>query len=167
MYTFGCKNSDNKIGILIAQLGTPDAPTGKALRPYLKEFLWDKRIIEKPRWLWWIILNLIILNVRPKRSAKLYARIWTEEGSPLLVYTKKLVEKLRLEYKDRDLMFRYGMRYGSNNISDAMKEMVDAGCQRVLVFNMYPHYSATTVGSNLDAVYDAAKNNRWVPSIKV
>ena len=86
---FGCKNYQNKIGVLVVNLGTPEAPTAKALRPYLKEFLSDPRIIEVNRMLWWLILNIIILNIRPKRSARLYSRIWTAEGSPLLVYTEK------------------------------------------------------------------------------
>ena len=111
--TFGCKNYQNKIGVLVVNLGTPEAPTAKALRPYLKEFLSDPRIIELNRVLWWLILNLIILNVRPKRSAALYSRIWMDEGSPLLIYTKKFTEKLRqkVQSDNSDIEVEYAMRY--------------------------------------------------------
>ncbi len=169
MQVFGCKNFENKVGILIANLGTPDAPTKKALRPYLKEFLSDPRIIEKPRWLWWIILNIIILNVRPKRSARLYQRIWTKEGSPLLVSTIKFTDKLRKKFQDdgKDVEVVFGMRYGSHNIEEALKQLVAKGCRRIVLFNMYPQYSATTTASNCDAVFDSLKKFRWVPSLKV
>lgn len=169
MQILGCQNFNNKIGILVAQLGTPDAPDKKALKPYLKEFLSDRRIVEKPAWLWWPILNLIILTLRPAKSAKLYERIWQDEGSPLLVYTKSIVEKLQssLHQEYSDLEVEYGMRYGSHNIETAINKLIKKGCRRIVVFNMYPQYSATTVGSNLDAVFTALKKQRWVPSLRV
>ncbi|MCL4145264.1 UNVERIFIED_CONTAM: hypothetical protein GTU68_042920, partial [Idotea baltica] len=127
-----------KIGIILGQLGTPNAPTAKALKPYLKEFLGDPRVIEKNRALWWVILNFIILKIRPKRSAKLYKRIWTEEGSPLLVYTKKQTELLREKFKDlSDIVeIEYGMRYGRDSIAEASQKLIDKGCSKILLFNI-------------------------------
>lgn len=169
MKCFGCKNTKDKVGVLVAQLGTPDSPTAKDLKPYLKQFLGDRRVIEKPRLLWWFILNFIILVVRPKRSAKLYKRIWSKEGSPLLVYTKKQTEKLEKELKlvDSDIEVTFGMRYGSNSIDDAVDNLLAKGCKRILMFNMYPQYSATTTASNYDAIFNALKKKRYIPTLKI
>ena len=168
-YCFGCRGSRDKIGILVAQLGTPEAPTAKALRPYLKQFLGDPRIIEKPRWLWWLILNLIILNLRPKRSARLYGRIWTDEGSPLMVITRKQTQGLaeRLQEYVGLVEVEFGMRYGQPSIESALEKLIAKGCSRIVLFNMYPQYSATTVASNYDAVFKTLLNRRWVPTLRV
>lgn len=169
MKTFGCKNLKNKIGVLIAQLGSPAAPTAAALKPYLKQFLGDPRIIEGNRALWWLILNGIILNTRPKRSARLYSRIWTEEGSPLVVITRKVAQALKTELQNTnpDIEVAYGMRYGEPSLESAVKDLIDKDCRRIVLFNMYPQYSATTVATNYDAVFAALLKNRWVPTLKV
>lgn len=168
--SFGCRGNQDKIGVLIAQLGTPDEPTGRALRPYLKRFLGDPRIIEKPRWLWWLILNGIILNVRPKRSAALYARIWSPEyGSPLLHYTKRAAEVIseRMRAVHPTIEVAFGMRYSSPTLEDAVDDLVARGCSKILLFNMYPQYSATTVATNYDAVFRHMLKRRNVPTLRV
>jgi protoporphyrin/coproporphyrin ferrochelatase len=166
---FGCNSKTEKIGVLLTQTGTPDAPTPKALRKYLAEFLWDPRVIEVNRVLWWLILNGIVLRTRPKRSARLYSRIWTDKGSPLMYLTKSLSEKLHtlIQAEFPDVQVTFGMRYGSNNLSDAFDALVAKGCTRILVFPLYPHYSATTTASSLDVVFKQALKKRWIPSIKV
>ncbi len=168
-FEFGCRGNQNKVGVLLAQLGTPDAPTAKALRPYLKQFLGDPRVIEKPRWLWWLILNCIILRLRPKRSARLYSRIWTAEGSPLLVITKQQTEALRQKLGDYQglLEIDFGMRYGSYSLESAIDRLIEKGCSKIVLFNMYPQYSATTTAANYDAVFKHLLNRRWVPTLRV
>ena len=166
---FGCKLHKDKIGVLVAQLGTPEAPTAQALRPYLKKFLGDPRVIEKPRLLWWLLLNCIILVVRPAKSAALYKRIWTEEGSPLEVYTKKQTEKLResLRQVHPTIEVEYGMRYSEPSLDKAIDTLIERGCSKILLFNMYPQYSATTVASNYDAVFTHLLKRRVVPTLRV
>lgn len=166
---FGCKNHPDKIGILLGQLGTPDAPTKEALKPYLKRFLWDPRIIEKPRLLWWLILNGIILLLRPKRSAALYKRIWMPEGSPLKVITERQTEGLeaRLKNLHPSIEVVYGMRYSSPTLTDAVDELINRGCKKILLFNLYPQYSATTVATNLDVVFPHLLKRRVVPTLRV
>ena len=148
-----------RIGILIAQLGTPAAPTAQALRPYLKEFLSDPRVIDLPRWKWLPILHLFILPRRPARSAKLYERIWTPDGSPLLIHSKAQVEGLqqRLGSQYRVIL---GMRYGQPSIATAMRTLAAEGIDRILVFSMFPQFSASTTGSLYDAVNQAATGRR-------
>ncbi|MCL4140785.1 UNVERIFIED_CONTAM: hypothetical protein GTU68_060343 [Idotea baltica] len=135
----GCRGDKDKIGVLVAQLGTPDAPTKKALYPYLKQFLGDPRIIEKPRLLWWLILNCIILPLRPKKSAALYARIWTDEGSPLRIYTEKQTELLeqRLKKVSSSIEVVHGMRYGGPSLPDAIDDLISRGCSKILLFNIH------------------------------
>lgn len=169
MSKYGCKNNTNKIGVLIAQLGTPESPTAEGLRPYLKTFLSDPRVIEKPRWLWWLILNGIILNVRPKRSAKLYSRIWMKEGSPLLVYTKSLTQKIQEKFSqisDR-VVVEFGMRYSKPTLEDSIDKLLKQGCETIVLFNMYPQYSGTTVAANYDAVLKHILKRRVVPTLQV
>jgi len=160
--------SPARIGVLLTNLGTPDAPTAKALRPYLKEFLSDRRVVDLPRALWWPILNLIILTLRPRRSAHAYAKVWTEEGSPLLVHTRRQAEKVR-ERLARDLgdevVVEFGFRYGQPSISSAIQSLIDQGARRMLVLPLYPQYSATTTASAFDAVFDEFKLWRCVPEL--
>lgn len=157
------------IGILLANLGTPQAPTKKALRPYLREFLSDKRVIDYPRWLWYPILYGIILNVRPKKSAQAYAAIWTEEGSPLLVYSRRVAEqlqaKLRAEWA-QPVHVALAMRYGQPSIQRGLAELRQAGARRFLILPMYPQYSVTTVGTIFDVVFDELKRWEWLPEIR-
>ena len=144
-----------RVGVLLTNLGTPDAATKQALRPYLKQFLSDPRVVEVPRVIWWLILNGIILNVRPARSAEAYQEVWTDRGSPLLYHLEDQVngvaERLRGEFGDQVLV-RGAMRYGRPSIPEVLQEMFDAGVQRLVVLPLYPQYSAATTGSTFDEV---------------
>ena len=153
--------------ILIAQLGTPDAPTAAAVRPYLRQFLSDPRVIEANRLLWWFILNFIVLVTRPKRSARLYKRIWTEKGSPLLVYTESFTNKLAQRFRDKNTHVVFAMRYGSPSIASAMDKIEALGCRSITLVPMYPQYSATTTASTYDAVFAEILKRRWVPTLAV
>lgn len=168
--SFGCKKYSNKIGILVAQLGTPDAPTKRALRPYLKQFLSDPRVIETNRALWWIILNGLVLNTRPKRSSRLYKRIWTDEGSPLMVITKSQTDRVRELLKAKfgsSVEVVFGMRYGNPSLEKGLDSLIAAGCSRILLFPMYPQYSGATSASTYDAVFPHLLKQRWVPTLRV
>ncbi|MFP4324075.1 MAG: ferrochelatase [Anaerolineales bacterium] len=147
------------IGVLLAQLGTPDEPTPQAVRPYLREFLSDMRIIDYHPLLWQPILRGIILRVRPRKSAALYKRIWLDEGSPLLVYSQKQVAGLqdRLGEGYRVVL---GMTYGQPSIRAALDRLEAEGIDRIIVLPMYPQYSSTTTASVYDAVYKAAAGRR-------
>jgi protoporphyrin/coproporphyrin ferrochelatase len=164
---FGCRGDVDAIGVLIAQLGTPDEPTPGALRRYLREFLGDKRVIEVNRFLWWIILNFIILPTRPKRSAALYKRVWTEKGSPLLLTTDELTQGLAKNLAESPVHVAFGMRYGSPSLTTAIDELVSKGCRRILLVPMYPQYSGATTGSTYDMVFQHLLTKRWVPTLRV
>ena len=153
--------------VLIAQLGTPQAPTAAALRPYLREFLSDRRVIEVNRVLWWFILNFIVLVTRPKRSARLYKRIWTAKGSPLLVFTASFTAKLAERLRDQNTHVVYAMRYGSPSIASAIDKIEALGCKSITLVPMYPQYSAATTASTYDAVFAEILKRRWVPTISV
>jgi len=156
-------------GILLTNLGTPDAPTAGALRRYLGEFLSDPRVVELPRWLWMLILHGIILRVRPRRSAKAYKKVWTNEGSPLLNIAKqqqaKISERLEAGFKG-SVNVELGMRYGSPSIQQALENLRAAGATRLLVLPLYPQYSSATVGSTFDAVSQTLQNWRWLPDVR-
>jgi len=158
-----------RAGVLITNLGTPDAPDRQRLRRYLKEFLSDPRVVEFPRALWWLILNLIILNIRPSRSAEAYRKIWTEDGSPLLVYARRLVKAVggrAAAHWARAPEIELAMRYGQPSIAAALRRLHDAGVQRLLVLPMYPQYSGSTTGSTFDAVAAELARWRWVPELR-
>jgi protoporphyrin/coproporphyrin ferrochelatase len=169
MNEFGCRPFKDRIGIVLAQLGTPDAPTAPALRRYLKQFLWDKRVIEVNRALWWCILNLIILQVRPRRSARLYKRIWEPEGSPLLLITERQSKALqdRLTQLSVSAHVELGMRYGNPPLEEALDKLCDAGCTKILLIPMYPQYAAPTTASTYDAVFPHLLKRRYVPTLQV
>ncbi len=157
------------IGILITNLGTPDAPTPAALRRYLKEFLWDPRVVELPRWLWWPILNGLVLRLRPARSAHAYNQIWTNEGSPLLVNSRAQHAALSAVLQDRlggRAAVALGMRYGSPSIADALNALKARGVQRLLVLPLYPQYSASTTASTFDKVTQILKVWRRLPEVR-
>ncbi|HET7267088.1 MAG TPA: ferrochelatase [Oleiagrimonas sp.] len=152
-------------GVLLVNLGTPDAPTAAALRPYLAEFLSDPRVIEYPRWLWWLILHGVILRTRPARSARAYEHVWMPEGSPLRVYSEALTDAVRakLEQRGRPFKVALAMRYGHPRIADTIADLQRQGVGRLQVLPLYPQYSATSTGSVVDAVADALKTLRWTP----
>lgn len=157
-------------GILLVNLGTPDEPTAPALRRYLKQFLWDPRVVEFPRLVWWLILNGIILNIRPKVSAAKYAAIWTPEGSPLKVHTEqqaKLLEGyLRTRVKGRYAV-EWAMRYGRPSVAEAIERLKAAGADRVLVVPLYPQAASSTTGSAFDAVAEALREMRNIPALRL
>ncbi|WP_421132742.1 ferrochelatase [Alteromonas sp. A079] len=159
----------DKIGVLVTNLGTPDSPTAGALRPYLKEFLSDPRVVEVPRPIWWCILNLIILNIRPKRSAAAYATVWTEDGSPLLSITKAqskaLEAKCKAAYGD-DVVVDFAMRYGNPSIKSVLDRMLENGVRKLVVLPLYPQYSASTTGSTFDAIAQDFMKRRWLPELR-
>ncbi|MDN4502855.1 ferrochelatase [Alteromonadaceae bacterium BrNp21-10] len=157
----------NKIGVLLVNLGTPDAPTKPALKRYLKEFLSDPRIVELPRWLWWCILNLVILNFRPALSAKTYQEVWTEKGSPLLFHLNEQRDKLREAFADNsNVVVECAMRYGSPSIADVLLTMQQQGVGKLLVLPMYPQYCAATTGSTFDAIASQFCQQRWFPELR-
>lgn len=158
-----------KVGILLANLGTPDAPTAQALRPYLRQFLSDRRVVEIPRLIWWFILNGIILAVRPKKSAEKYASVWTSEGSPLLVHAKKQALLLRgfLAQKIQSpFTVELGMSYGNPSMESAIQKLKAQHCDRILVFPLYPQYAASSTGSALDAVWRVLLKTRNMPAVR-
>lgn len=159
----------DKIGVLVTNLGTPEQPTGKALKPYLKEFLSDPRVVEVPRLLWWLILNGVILNIRPKRSAHAYSTVWTDEGSPLLVHTKAqkeaLAQRCQSHFGD-DVVVDFAMRYGNPSMDSVLTRMLEQGVRKLLVLPLYPQYSASTVASTFDAIAADFTKRRWIPDFR-
>ena len=153
-----------KVGVLLINLGTPDAPTAKAIRPYLAQFLHDWRVIEVSRWVWCLILHGFILRIRPGKIASAYATIWTDEGSPLLAITKRQANKLSKKLSNYEVA--YAMRYGNPSVSLAMNSLHLANCRKLLVLPMYPQYSSATTASSLDAVFDELKTWRWMPEVR-
>ena len=158
-----------KTGILLVNLGTPDAPTPSSVRAYLKEFLGDPRVVEIPRAIWWLILNGIILNTRPKKSAAKYASIWTKQGSPLRVYTEKQAALLQGYMSQRTkapFVVEYAMRYGNPSIPSVLRKLKEQNCQRILVVPMYPQYAASTTATVTDIVYRELQKMRNTPAIR-
>jgi len=153
-------------GILLTNLGTPDAPTTEALKRYLKEFLWDPRVVEEPRWKWWLILNGIILNIRPARSAEAYKSVWADKGSPLMLHSLDQQAGLQKLLGD-NVHVKLAMRYGNPSIASGLQALREKGCTRILVFPLYPQYAAATTGSTFDAVADELKQWRRVPELRM
>lgn len=156
-------------GVLLTNLGTPDAPTRRAVRRYLAQFLSDPRVIEAPRWLWWLVLHGIILRIRPGKSVKLYKRVWQPSGSPLLSFTRDqatlLGQALASEFAT-GVHVAVAMRYGNPSIASGLEELSRAGVKKVLVLPLYPQYSAATVASTLDATAKALSRHRVVPELR-
>ncbi|HMY06286.1 MAG TPA: ferrochelatase, partial [Accumulibacter sp.] len=146
----------------------PEAPTAAAVRPYLREFLSDRRVVELPRLLWWPILNGIILRVRPQRSAKKYAAIWTEQGSPLKVHVERQTKLLRgfLGQTGHQVLVDHAMRYGNPSIADTLDRLKAQGCTRMLVVPLYPQYAASTTATVFDAVGRWLQSTRNTPEIR-
>lgn len=159
----------DKTAVLLVNLGTPDAPTTSAVRRYLKQFLSDPRVVEIPRALWWLILNGIILNTRPRKSAVKYAKIWTPDGSPLKTHTEKQAKLVRGwlgEHGRRDLLVGWAMRYGNPSVASALDQLKAAGARRILIVPLYPQYAASTTASVMDAVGEWMQTSRNQPALR-
>jgi protoporphyrin/coproporphyrin ferrochelatase len=157
------------IGILVTNLGTPDAPERSALKRFLREFLSDRRVVELHPLLWQPILRGIILNVRPQRSAKAYQRVWSEEGSPLLAITQRQASGLRqylAEHSELPLRIEVGMRYGNPSLASALDRLLTEGIERLLVLPLYPQYSASTSASTFDQLARVLMRQRNLPGIE-
>ncbi len=153
-------------GILLIQLGTPDAPTAKALKPYLKQFLSDPRVIDVPSPIRWLIRTLTIVKGRPKDSAEKYARIWDAiTGSPLMHYTQRQTELLQAHFPDHPV--RFGMQIGQPSVREVVHNMIREGVDRLIVLPMYPQYSATTTASAMDSLFKALMQERRIPAVRI
>ena len=158
------------VGVLLTNVGTPEAPTPRALRRYLRQFLSDPRVVELPRPLWWLILNLLVLPLRPRRSARLYAKVWTPDGSPLLVISRRIaagVESTLRAAVGTPLHVALGMGYGSPSIGSALRELRARGCRRIVVLPLFPQYASPTSGSTFDGVAAELATWRWVPELRL
>lgn len=156
------------LGVLVVNLGTPAAPTTAAVRRYLAEFLWDPRVVETPRPLWWLIMHGFILRVRPARSARAYRKIWTDDGSPLLLHSSDIASEVGARLSTRlagNVSVVLGMSYGEPSISTALDQLYAAGARRMIVLPLYPQYSGTTTASVFDAVTSELSKRRWVPEL--
>jgi len=153
-----------RVGVLLANLGTPDEPTAPALRRYLAQFLSDTRVIELPRIIWSVILHGIILRERPKKSAALYKSVWTSEGSPLLAISKQQTAAIQEQLGD-SYSVKLGMRYGNPSIASALRELQAEGVRKIIVLPLYPQYAGPTTGSTFDAVSAELTRWRWVPEL--
>ncbi len=158
-----------KIGVLLLNLGTPDATDYWSMRRYLKEFLSDRRVIEVPRLLWWPLLNLIILTTRPARKGKDYATIWNTERNEsfLKTITRAQAEKLAASISNADIVVDWAMRYGNPSIADRLKALQEQGCDRILAVPLYPQYAAATTATANDHLFRALMRLRWQPTIRI
>ena len=154
-----------RVGVMLVNLGTPEAATPAAVRRYLAEFLWDRRVVEIPRPVWWLILHGIILRTRPAKSAHAYAQVWTEDGSPLAAITKAQSAALQARL-GAGVVVDWAMRYGHPSIPDVLARMKAAGCERILVAPLYPQYSGATTASVIDRLGEGLAAMRWQPAIR-
>lgn len=154
-----------RVGVLLVNLGTPDAPDVRSVRRYLAEFLSDRRVVEIPWLVWQPILRGAILTTRPRKSAHAYRQIWTQEGSPLAVNTAATAAALQAAMGS-DVMVDWAMRYGNPSIGNRIKDMKEAGCERILLAPLYPQYSAATTATANDAAFAALKTMRWQPAVR-
>ena len=161
--------SKEKLGILLVNLGSPDAPTPSAVRRYLAEFLWDPRVVEFPRLPWWLILHGIILRLRPRRSARAYKKVWSMEGSPLIAISKLQAQAIEKKIQERfrgNVLVDLAMRYGNPSIKSGLEALRLAGARRLLILPLYPQYSATTTASVFDEVTNVLQSWRWLPDLR-
>jgi ferrochelatase len=162
--------SDSPTGVLLLQLGTPDAPTPRALRRYLREFLSDRRVIDLPRATWWPVLHFIVLPTRPRKSAALYRKVWTPAGSPLLTITMAQAAALESRLtaaRGTRVPVVVGMRYGNPSIAEALARLGGEGVDRIVALPMFPQYASATTGSSLEQLFRDIQGERIVPSIRV
>ncbi|MGV6820844.1 MAG: ferrochelatase [Parvularcula sp.] len=157
-----------RVGVLLVNLGTPEKPDAKAVRGYLREFLSDRRVVDYPRLLWWPLLNGIILNTRPSKTAKLYREIWNQvdDESPLKTFTRRQAEYVG-DQMDENVVTRFAMRYGEPSIRFRIEEMQAAGCDKILIVPLYPQYSATTTGTVVDEVGRVLSRLAHQPTIRI
>ncbi len=167
-FSHGAAPVQGSTAVLFCNLGTPEAPTASALRKYLAEFLGDHRVVEIPKAIWWLILHGIILRVRPAKSAAKYASIWTEQGSPLAVWTERQAGHLgqALASRGHHIEVRHAMRYGQPSVASQLDALKAQGVERVLIVPAYPQYSGTTTASVFDAVYAWALKTRRIPEMR-
>jgi ferrochelatase len=154
-----------KIGVLLVNLGTPDAPDARSVRRYLAEFLSDRRVVEIPPLIWQPILRGVVLTTRPKKSAHAYSQVWTEAGSPLAAITAEQARKLR-ERLGNSVVVNHAMRYGRPEIGAALQALMDQGCDRILLAPLYPQYSAATTATVVDKAADKLRTMRWQPALR-
>ncbi|MCB1851974.1 MAG: ferrochelatase [Gammaproteobacteria bacterium] len=162
-------DSSDCIGVLLTNLGTPDSFQPADVRRYLKEFLWDPRVVELSRPLWWLLLNLVILNIRPRKSATAYAKVWSAAGSPLLAISREQAAALQAQLDKTALQpitVALAMRYGNPSIAAGLELLRQAGARRILVLPLYPQYSAATTASTFDAVSAVLRSWRWLPELR-
>lgn len=158
-----------KVGILLANLGSPDAPTSGSVRKYLAQFLGDPRVIEANRFIWWFALHGVILRIRPPRAAKSYQKVWTEQGSPLIHISQQQTAAIRHSMQQRhgdNVHVELAMTYGNPSIVDALQALRDADCHHLLILPLYPQYSATTTAAVFDQITDTLKTWRWIPECR-
>ena len=159
----------DSLGVLVVNLGTPDDPSPRSVRRYLDQFLSDPRVVEKPRLLWWLILNGVILRIRPSRSAEAYSKIWSEKGSPLLLFSQQITEGIEESLRSRlhgNVHAALGMSYGNPSIGAALDKLHAASARRIVLLPLYPQYSGTTTASVFDAVTAELSRRRWVPEFR-
>jgi len=158
-----------RIGVLLVNLGTPDATDYWSMRRYLKEFLSDRRVIEENPVKWWLILNLIILSVRPGRKGKDYEKIWNREKNEsfLKTITRAQSDKLAASLPDERILVDWAMRYGNPSIASRLEAMQKSGCDRILLIPLYPQYAAATTATVCDKAFDALAAMRWQPALRV
>jgi len=159
-----------KLGILLVNLGSPEAPTPSAVRKYLAQFLADPRVIEANRFIWWFVLHGVILRIRPPRSAKAYKKVWTDDGSPLIHYTRLQTQALQKKLEDRfrgHVIADMAMTYGKPSIKSGLEGLRKAGARRLLILPLYPQYSATTTAAVFDQVTDVLQGWRWLPDLRM
>ncbi|MEO8804155.1 MAG: ferrochelatase [Rudaea sp.] len=154
------------LAVVLLNLGTPGAPTAASVRRYLAQFLSDKRVIDYPRWLWLPLLYGVILRVRPRRSARAYASIWTAAGSPLLVNTHTLAQRLAEKLAADGVRVEFAMTYGDPSIPATLDRLLADGVRRMLLLPLYPQYSATSTAPALDGVFAALREQRWLPELR-
>lgn len=159
-----------RAGVMLVNLGTPDAPTAPAIRRYLREFLSDQRVVDLPRALWWPILNGFILPFRPRRLAHSYGAVWSDDGAPLLKHTRELAQNveahLASKHPDATVPVYYAMRYGNPSVSTVIERAQAEGVRRLVAIPLYPQYSATTTASVMDAVFATLSSLRWMPDLR-
>jgi len=159
----------DSLGVLLVNLGTPDEPTSAAVRPYLKQFLSDPRVVEAPRAIWWLALHGFILRFRPARSAEAYRKIWSDQGSPLLLHSRDIRDALQIGLSARlsgTVHVEVAMSYGKPSLDSAFNALWTQNVQRIVVLPMYPQYSGSTTGSVFDAVSAILSTRRWVPEFR-